>query len=1286
MTQAKVDEAFALRNFIRGLPETVRVAFFIVSPKPDTLEKAATLAGNVIDGLLEHSDAADSPSFVGAIASRGSRRPPRNQDEPPRQATPKHGRNAARSAKGSSAAGASQQYQTGPRPARDPGPKIEGNCTFCGKKGHTEKFCYSRIDGHPRAKPAGCRAIGQTRLDLNATLFGSPLSVLADSGAEYSFIHSSLLPAGVKLAPSDTLVRAANASPMILEGSVRANLSIAINGNIQTRAIDFLVSNDLETEAILGWNDMGLFEIILDPGLQTAFFKSQLSSSQQGHTLLASMQSNMPLIPAASHAESLVQIPLKRDVTTKFSDIRLQYPLLWSSETNQSRRSTLPALKIELKPDHPRSFKCKSRLNNPRDRAFAIKEIANWKASGIVEASSCTAYQSALIVAWRNEKPRLCLNSIAINAMTLYQPHTPPRVETIRMIVGNASVFSVIDLKLAFLAITLDEESRDLTTFADPDGNLLRFTCMSFGLMDASGHYQSCLEDLLKGIMGVNIYIDDILLFANSVDEMTPLLATVLGRLDGAKLLVNSDKSKFYLSSVPYLGNVLSKSAIRPDPVRIAAIIDLPFPPTTTDLKGFFGTIDIVRPFVPDFGLVKGLLLPLLSKNVAYLPTEAQLTAFTTLKSMVGDAVLLYNPDMAKPVFLRTDASTIGLGAMLYQHDEKGAIRPIQFLSRSLQPGAERNYGAQKLEMLAVKWSLTVLEHWLLGHPDLTVITDHKSLLWCFSESQENATIRRWAAEISRFRPKFEYRSGASNVVADFLSRHPALVDAFQPTDNDDEEVGGVTFPSDIGATSVPASTTTTSVLAVQSASVEPSWRNLTSLRSLQEHDSFCNQVVDASEVGVERIANRCRINGFDIHPTTGILTASIKEGKSTVTVIIAPASITNEVIDHFHKKAHFQFFKVMKQIRKEFFWPTMAADIRARIADCTTCMQRDKAPATPLATGMLSASRPNHLVATDIMGPCPLTARGNSYIITFIDVFTKFAVAIALPDSKATTIAQAFLTNWVAIFDAPAAILSDNGTQYKSALFEEMLVNHKIKHKCTTTYHPAGNGMAERLNRTIQGAIAKLTDDVSDWDSFLSSACLAHNTTVSSTTGFTPFVAMLGRDAPTLVSPTTAPDFQEQVSAAIQLQASTTEAIAAQFAERSRQLINSNEVLVPFAGFKIGDVVVLQNPVYPTGQGQKKFFRPYARAPFRITALHQPNNATIVPLAPSNAKSQRVNISRLKLAVPSMQVMDNSTVDQTPSEPSVASQSESTVTTVAPQPPRSSRSGRAIQTPQRYT
>jgi len=1291
MVEANVSEDFALRKFIHGLPENVRIAFFITSPRPDTLQKAAVLAGQVIDGFREYPT--EPPSFVGAIGGRPFKRSPKEPSEHSQYATPKHGRNASRPAHGASSSSASWSTARPPtgRAKRDPGPKTDSDCTFCGKPGHLEKYCFSRIDGlaptKPLKKPIKVRAIGLTQLTLDVSLFGTRSTILADSGAEYSFIHSSVLPEGVKLTPCYIRASTANASVITLEGSIRANLTVLTGGLNLTREINFLVSNELDTDMILGLSDMGLFGILMDTETKTVIFKSLTSTPRSSSTLLAttriSVTDNSAPADSRHPAPSVVEISLSPRTIEMFEATKKQFPLLWSSDSNSSRRSTLPPLKLQLKPEHPSTIRSHSRPLNPRDREFVSKQVSEWKASGIVEPSTCKAFRSPLLVAWRNGKPRLCVNSIALNAMTVFQPHTPPRVETIRMIVGDASEFSVIDVKRAFLAISLDPESRDYTTFADPDGNLLRFTCMSFGLMDSPGHYQSCLEDLLSGIQGINIYIDDILLFTDSVDAMTKLLATVLQRLDGAKLLINSEKSRFFLSTVPYLGNVLSRSSIRPDPLRVESISKQPFPASTTDLKSFFGAVEIVCPFIQDFGLVKGLLLPLLRKTVPYLPTRTQHTAFIRLKQMVSTAVLLYNPDMSRPVVLRTDASTIGLGAVLYQLDDDGAIRPIQFLSRALQPGAERNYGSQKLEMLAVKWSLQVLENWLLGHPDLTVITDHQSLVWCFSDSQENATIRRWAAEISRFQPKFEYRSGESNVVADFLSRHPTLVEAFQPHSNDDEEVGGVTFPSDIGATSVPIIAQSSSLLAIQAPRVVPTWLNPVQLRALQEEDRFCVQVADASDEGCRRLVARLKVVSFDVDSASGVLLATIPDLKSTRRVIVAPNRITSEVIDHFHGKGHFHYFKVMKSVRREFFWPTLHDDIRSRLADCIDCSQRDKAIRHPTPGGLLSATRPNELVATDIMGPCPLTASDNQYIITFIDVFTKFAVAVALPDSKATTIARAFRDNWISIFDAPEAVLSDNGSQYKSTLFETVLEALNIKHRSTTAYHPSGNGMAERLNRTLQGSIAKLTTDVVAWDSFLTQACLAHNSTISSATGFSPFVAMLGRDPPALVKLPSALGPSEQFTQSAQDQASTTSIIAAQFDERlSRQDLN-NSVLAPFGGLKIGDVVLLENPVYPQGQGQKKFFRPYARAPFRITELHHPNNATIVPHGPSDGKTQRVNTSRIKLAVPSLQVPNSSPA--APSLPVPTPLESSPLAAPTTPPVRFTRTGRATRAPARF-
>eukprot|EP00042_Codosiga_hollandica_P056715 m.824943 g.824943 ORF g.824943 m.824943 type:complete len:249 (-) comp59408_c0_seq28:1456-2202(-) len=172
------------------------------------------------------------------------------------------------------------------------------------------------------------------------------------------------------------------------------------------------------------------------------------------------------------------------------------------------------------------------------------------------------------------------------------------------------------------------------------------------------------------------------------------------------------------------------------------------------------------------------------------------------------------------------------------------------------------------------------------------------------------------------------------------------------------------------------------------------------------------------------------------------------------------------------------------------------------------------------MPTGELIGHFANDLVALDFMGPFDATpTRHNKNILVIIDHFTRFTVAVATKDQRAETVVQALLDHWISIFGAPKRLLSDNGKCFTAGVVADILTLFEAKKIFTTSYHPQGDAVVERMNGTLQAMLSKVTNDnKDDWDLHLSSMCLAHNSSFVAAIETTPFEAMLGRQVPTLI------------------------------------------------------------------------------------------------------------------------------------------------------------------------
>ena len=151
-------------------------------------------------------------------------------------------------------------------------------------------------------------------------------------------------------------------------------------------------------------------------------------------------------------------------------------------------------------------------------------------------------------------------------------------------------------------------------------------------------------------------------------------------------------------------------------------------------------------------------------------------------------------------------------------------------------------------------------------------------------------------------------------------------------------------------------------------------------------------------------------------------------------------------------------------------------------------------------------------MVATDIMGPFPKTAAGNTHILVISDYFTSWVEAYPIPNLEATTVAKKLVSNFFLRFGAPEQLHADQGRNLESNVITELCKMLGIIKTRTTPYHPQSDGLVERLNRTLLNMLALATaDHQTSWEDHLQGLCLAYNTSVHPTTGYTPFFLMFG-------------------------------------------------------------------------------------------------------------------------------------------------------------------------------
>ena len=373
------------------------------------------------------------------------------------------------------------------------------------------------------------------------------------------------------------------------------------------------------------------------------------------------------------------------------------------------------------------------------------------------------------------EKPsgdiRICLDMRQANRANLREKHPVPTVEETLQEISNAKLFSKLDLNMAFHQIELAPESRDITTFAVPSG-LYRYKRLLLGVNMATEKFQNLIWQVLKDCPDTYNIHDDILVVGRNEEEHDHNLNTALRKLEESGLTLNYDKCIMGASSMTYTGDILSADGLQLSEKRIEAIIDAPAPRNQFEVRSFLGSVQFCAKFIPQFATISAPLWDLTSKTASWNWGKKEIAAFDQIKTLLTSAPVMACFTQGASTRLTTDASPVGIGAILEQQQSDGHFRPVYYASRKLS-GVEQRYSQFEREALAVKWACQKFYMFLYG-TQFELCTDHKPLISVLGPNAKppSARIERWLLYLQQFNYTIRHIQGKNNS-ADVLSRLP---------------------------------------------------------------------------------------------------------------------------------------------------------------------------------------------------------------------------------------------------------------------------------------------------------------------------------------------------------------------------------------------------------------------------------------------------------------------------------------------------------------------------------
>ena len=378
-------------------------------------------------------------------------------------------------------------------------------------------------------------------------------------------------------------------------------------------------------------------------------------------------------------------------------------------------------------------------------RDAMISQIKELLSQDAIELSYSPWSSPLLFVKKKDGGWRMCVDFRNINTVTKLDAYPLPRISTLLQKLGRAKYFSKLDLASGYHQVPIKSSSREYTAFCTPEPvqghSHFQWKVMPFGLVNAPATFQRLMDSVLHDLTDFCIvYLDDILIFSETLEAHLKNLCEVFDRLLIHKLFVKSSKCSFVQTEVTFLGHVIGAGQIKIDPEKSAKICGWEPPlKSAKDVRKFWGLVSWCGMFIPHLASIAAPLTSLSGARRKFVWTaEAEgAMRFIQQKCMNPPILLPWDPDRQTRV--TTDASDVGLGAVLEQKVDE-TWRPVEFWSRKLK-AAETRYSATDKEWLAVVEAVS--NHWryLLEGRKTIVRTDHRPLIGKLSMSSSNPPL-----------------------------------------------------------------------------------------------------------------------------------------------------------------------------------------------------------------------------------------------------------------------------------------------------------------------------------------------------------------------------------------------------------------------------------------------------------------------------------------------------------------------------------------------------------------
>jgi hypothetical protein len=786
---------------------------------------------------------------------------------------------------------------------------------------------------------------------------------------------------------------------------------------------------------------------------------------------------------------------------------------------------------IELQPGKtfPRAEK---NYNMTADEDVALHEVLDkGLRNGTIVRSSAESANPVFFVK-QNGKKRLCFDLRRKNDMIIGDHYSLPNLADMVTEMSGCDILTSVDVKSAYHQILIRSGDAYKTAFRTKYGTFETLVLYE-GWKSAPSHFQRFADEITATLKHHHVYLDDNAIGTKGLplSEHIEAVKALLLVFRKWQIYLNPAKCVFHAEEIKFGGFIVGKQGVRLTDGSQHEVNLLPRPTSLRSVQAVLGLLQHFQRWIPHFTEVVRPMQELTKQGVPFVWGPEHERSFLHAQALVASAPVLHPVNTDKPFVTYTDAAQYGIGAGLFQEDEHGFLRLIEFWARKLV-AAERNYTINDKELLAIVETLKHWRHWLSGskHP-VEIRTDHRNLLYFIDKKRLTPRHARWALEMGEFDFVLRDIPGTQNVVADALSRNPAFTPTAAETTDDREhvllpaahflprppyahtkppEVAALhTVPTDKSGGGLPQQSTTQA--PHESLGVPPDTRRESAKLTTAgvTHRSLVIPIL------IDDDEHYTYIEEFDDATIAALDTVLSTGPVEWVTDPQRKLEILRIFHDH-HTAGHPNWERTDTAIRAaNYDWEGRRTYVNNYVRSCDSC-QRNKSSRTKPYGQLFPLAAPSspwtHISLDLIVKLPPSIADGHTYDAIFVIVCRHTKMGHFIPCNEAMTAEEAariVIVNIFRIHGMPLDIVSDRGPHFASKFWQTFWRLLGVHPSLTTAFHPQGDGQTERVNQTAENILRHVVNYEQDnWATELPFAEFAYNNTVHATTKVTPFYA----------------------------------------------------------------------------------------------------------------------------------------------------------------------------------